>query len=254
MNETWGLRPVLFNLFGFPIEAYPFFVTLAVVLGILIYLIQLKKDDIKGSNALYIVMFAIVGGAIGSKLPILIMYWKEMYQNNISILDALAGRTIIGGLIGGFVFTFIGKRFFKIKERLGNQIAIPVAVGMAIGRFGCLFRGCCYGKATYSNWGIDFGDHILRHPTQIYEIIFLIFLIGLLYYRKKKGVLPGQLFRIFLNSYLSFRFMIEFIRIEKVSFWVLTDFQWLCVISIIYMNRYSIIQLFNKKGGNVYEN
>ena len=137
--------------------------------------------------------------------------------------------------------------------RMGNQLAIPIAVGMAIGRIGCLLRGCCYGKPTSLLWGIDFGDHIYRHPTQIYEIIFDLLISFYLYKRKKKGVNPGELYSLFLNYYLSFRFFLEFIRVEKVSIIGLTDFQLLCIVSLVFINRKIIISLIKRKEVVTYE-
>lgn len=247
MEPSWGLKPVLFYIKGFPVEAYPVFVFIALVTGILVYKIELKKDNIQKSNAFYIALFAIFGGIIGSKLPIIFMYWKELNSEHNNLQLILSGRTIVGGLIGGTVGTFIAKKAFKIKERLGNQLAIPVAISMAVGRIGCVLRGCCYGQPTTLPWGLDFGDHILRHPTQIYEIFFDIGFAVYLSWRKKRGVLPGELFKIFLNGYLGFRFFLEFIRVEKISATGLTDFQLLCVISLIYINRQFIIQLFKRK-------
>ena len=247
MDQNWGLRPVLFYIAGFPVESYPVFVFLALLIGILVYMIQLKRDGIHKSNALYIAIFAIVGGAIGAKLPIIIMNWNQLNASPESVNILLAGRTIVGGLIGGAAGTFLTKKAFKIKERLGNQIAIPVAVGMAVGRVGCLLRGCCYGQPTNLPWGLDFGDNILRHPTQIYEFIFDLLLVLFLGWKKARGVKPGELFKIFLNCYLSFRFLLEFIRVERVAFIGLTDFQLLCVVSLIYINRALVINLFRRK-------
>lgn len=252
-NETWGLKPVLFNIGEYSIESYPVILFLALVVGGAIYLWQLKKDGIKSSNAFYIALFGIVGGAIGAKLPLIFMYWNELNTNANSINSIMQGRTVVGGLIGGTVSIFIAKKIFNIKERMGNQLAIPIAVGMAVGRIGCLLRGCCYGKETHLPWGIDFGDYILRHPTQVYEMIFDIVMAVYLYIRKQKGVKPGQLYSIFLNGYLSFRFLLEFIRVEKVSSIGLTDFQILCVVGVLFINRKQIKSILIRKEVNVYE-
>ena len=246
-NEDWGLRPVLFKIDDFPIEAYPVMLFLALLAGILIYVWQLKKDGIKSSNAFYIALFGIVGGTIGAKLPLIFMYWNEINSNTNSLNSILQGRTIVGGLIGGTVSILIAKRIFNIKERMGNQLAIPIAVAMAIGRVGCVLRGCCYGIETNLPWGINFGDHILRHPTQIYEIIFDVSMVIYLIIRKRKGVKPGQLYSIFLNGYLSFRFLLEFIRVEKVSFIIFTDFQLLCIVGLVFINRKYLLSIFMKR-------
>lgn len=252
-NGTWGLKPILFYAGKFPVEAYPVFLFIALVTGIAIYIWQLRRDGIKSSNALYIVIFAIFGGTIGAKLPLIFIYWRELSLNPSSMNILLSGRTIVGGLIGGAAGTFLAKKLFGIKERMGNQIAVPIAVAMAVGRIGCLLRGCCYGKPTGLSWGVDFGDHVLRHPTQVYEMIFDLLLAAFLIWKKKQSIKPGELFRIFLNGYLSFRFLLEFIRVEKVSAIGLTDFQILCIISLIYINRKEIFNLIQRRKGGEYE-
>jgi phosphatidylglycerol:prolipoprotein diacylglycerol transferase len=246
-NESWGLKPVLFKIGNFPIEAYPVMLFLALLVGVSIYVWQLKRDGIKSSNAFYIALFGIVGGTVGAKLPLIFMYWNEINSNTNSLNAVLQGRTIVGGLIGGSVSILIAKRIFNIKERMGNQLAVPIVAAMAIGRVGCLLRGCCFGKETNLVWGVDFGDHILRHPTQIYEIIFDISMVIYLCIRKRKGVKPGQLYSVFLNGYLSFRFLLEFIRVEKVSFAFLTDFQMLCIVGLLFINRKYLVSIFIRK-------
>jgi phosphatidylglycerol:prolipoprotein diacylglycerol transferase len=253
INESWGIRPILFRIGKIPVESYPVMVFSALAIGTALYFYGLKKEGIKNSNAIYIAIFALTFGAIGAKIPILIMYWDEINNSSATADILLTGRTVLGGLIGGAVGTFASKKIFNIKEKMGNQLAIPTAVGMAIGRIGCVLRGCCYGTATNLPFGMDFGDHILRHPTQIYESIFDISLAFYLYSRKKKGVKPGELFKIFLNYYLSFRFLIEFIRVEKVAFFIFTDFQILCIVSLLWINRKFILELLNWKKVKVYD-
>ena len=252
-NESWGLKPVLFKIGDFPIEAYPVMLALALIVGASIYVWQLKRDGIKSSNAFYIALFGIVGGTIGAKLPLIFMYWNEINSDINSLNAVLQGRTVVGGLIGGTVSILIAKRVFNIKERMGNQLAIPIAAAMAIGRIGCLLRGCCYGIETHLAWGVDFGDHILRHPTQIYEIIFDTAMVIYLFIRKRKGVRPGQLYSIFINGYLSFRFLLEFIRVEKVSPILLTDFQILCIVGLIFINRKHFKSIIMRKGVKEHE-
>lgn len=246
MNVDWGLRPILFSIGPYRIESYPFFVTLAIFVGLMIYLFEIKKDDVRSMNALYIVIFALIGGAIGAKLPLVFIYWDELTHDGLDPAIILSGRSIVGGLLGGFLGAKLVKKALHVQVRMGNQIAIPIAFSMAIGRIACLLRGCCYGKATNSSFGIDFGDHILRHPTQLYELVFDLFLAFYLIYRKKKGIEPGGLFRLFLNSYLGFRFLNEFIRVEAIGWLGLTDFQWICIISLVFINKHYFFKWLHK--------
>jgi prolipoprotein diacylglyceryltransferase len=88
-------------------------------------------------------------------------------------------------------------------------------LGMAIGRVGCFLTGLSdhtYGLPTRLPWAVDFGDGIPRHPTQLYDVVFLLILaIALLAWVRKPRV-NGRVFGVFLGSYLVWRFGVEFIK------------------------------------------
>jgi hypothetical protein len=96
----------------------------------------------------------------------------------------MGGKTIVGALIFGLISVELIKRYIGLRQSTGDLYAIPLALGIAIGRIGCFLTGLSdntYGTPTNLPWAINFGDGIPRHPTQLYEIIFLIALIPLLY-------------------------------------------------------------------------
>jgi len=69
-----------------------------------------------------------------------------------------------------------------------------------------------YGVATTLPWGVDFGDGIYQHPTQIYEIIFLLALAILIQIRSRYQRQEGDLFKFSIIAYLGFRFLIDFLK------------------------------------------
>jgi prolipoprotein diacylglyceryltransferase len=84
------------------------------------------------------------------------------------------GRSIEGALAGAIVAVEVYKRASGIQVRTGAIYALPLALGVAIGRIGCLLAGIedqTYGIATSRDWGWDFGDGVLRHPVQLYESV-----------------------------------------------------------------------------------
>lgn len=88
------------------------------------------------------------------------------------------GKTIVGGLLGSWFAVELGKKLEGITTRTGDLFAIPLCIGIAVGRVGCLLAGLAddtYGKPTSLLWAVDFGDGIARHPTQAYEILFCVF-------------------------------------------------------------------------------
>jgi len=224
---NWGVKPVLFSIGNINIPSYSFFVALAVVVGGLVYYYEAKRNKSTGENTFYILMAAFVGGVLGAKIPIWIMNYKYIIASFPDIGPLLSGRTIVGGLIGGTIGVWILKWKLNIKERKGNLFAPAAAIGIAIGRIGCFLRGCCYGTATSLPWGVNFGDGIMRHPTQLYESVFAF---GMFLYiqRVKKNAKPGKLFDMFMISYFTFRFFEEFIREESRPILGFTIFQIIC--------------------------
>ncbi len=139
------------------------------------------------------------------------------------------GKTVVGGLLGGWLGVEIAKRFGGIYRRTGDLFVLPLCVGIAVGRVGCLVAGLAddtYGKPTSLPWSVDFGDGIGRHPVQAYEIVFLM-LMGVLLERNRK--LPeGVRFRIFVASYLAWRVVIDFLKPQPLIYG-LDVIQWACL-------------------------
>lgn len=245
--ENWGVKPILFHIGQYEIPSYSFFILLALMAGCIIYIREAKKVKKINENGLFIAVGSIIGGVLGAKILYWVMNYKLIISNIGNINYILPGRTIIGGLIGGTIGVLITKKILKTKEKNGNLFAPAIALGVAIGRIGCFLAGCCYGGATTLPWGVNFGDGILRHPTQIYESIFM--LIMFLYLQKiknRENIKPGYLFKLLMIYYFTFRFFIEFIRVEKIAFLGLTIFQIICIGVIIYLTRNNIFKLINR--------
>jgi len=247
--ENFGIMPTM-DFFGLDISTYTLFTVLALVAAWVCF--KLTADRLDAVHREYrttIIVFALLGGVIGAKLPIMLFNLDILfsYPENINLL--WSGKTIIGGLIGGFLSVYMLKKYLKINVRMGNDIAPPAALGMAIGRLGCFFGGCCYGIQAPAFLGIDFGDGINRYPTQLMEMFFDfgLFLV-LLYIKRTKHPAPGALFGYLLNSYLTFRFFLEFIRETDQALWGLSYYQLICLACILVVNRKKIINLI--KGTN----
>jgi phosphatidylglycerol---prolipoprotein diacylglyceryl transferase len=241
----WGVRPVLFHIGSIPVPSYEVFVGLAIIVGALVYWYEARQKRVGNERTFFIAAAALVGGALGAKLPYWIRYAPDIISHFSDSSYLLAGRSILGGLLGGLIAVKLVKWRLGITERRGNLFAPAAALGLAIGRIGCFLRGCCYGTPTSLPWGVDFGDGILRHPTQLYESAFALLLFFWLQRRKKQNPAPGALFTEFLNSYFVFRFLIEFIRVEPHVFG-LSEWQWVCLAGLLYVNHGSITTFLRK--------
>ena len=166
------------------------------------------------------------GAMIGAKLPFALADWNGLVSGASWLAD---GKTILCGIVGGYFGVELAKWTLDVRVKTGDTFAVPVAVGVAIGRVGCFAAGCCYGAPTSLPWGVRFaraGDLLARHPTQLYEAAFHLAMAGVLLLFQRQGLFRLQLVKLYILSYLGYRFLTEFIRPEARVGAGLTGYQW----------------------------
>src|SRR5205823_4025638 len=137
------------------------------------------------------------------------------------------------GIVGGYFGVEVAKWALDVRIKTGDTFAVPVAVGVAIGRVACFIGGCCYGTPTSLPWGVCFaraGDSLPRHPTQLYEATFHLSMACLLFVLQMLGIFRGQLIKLYILAYLGYRFLTEFIRPEPELLAGLTGYQWAAIV------------------------
>jgi prolipoprotein diacylglyceryltransferase len=201
---------VLGHLGPWPVYSYETFVLLALGAGFAL-LWWSGRDQTRSGDISTVALAALVGGGLGAKL----LDWA-LHADLVARVGweaaLLSGRTVIGGFLGGTVAVAVAKRRAGITGRRGNQLAAPIALGLLIGRIGCFLHGCCYGTPTSLPWGVDFGDGLRRHPTQLYEAAFALVALLVLVAMRRRDSRPGSLFGGFMIGYFAFRFGGEFLR------------------------------------------
>lgn len=164
---------------------------------------------------LWIILGMLISAWIGARLVAYVHYadWMAEHWGEPSIWTV--GKTIVGGLLGGLIGVEITKRLVGVTQSTGDRFVFPLILGIAIGRIGCFIHGLhdnTYGIATALPWGVDFGDGIPRHPTQLYEIAFLAALGGVLWRIRPQLSSAGDAFRVFMVCYLAFRLGMDFLK------------------------------------------
>jgi phosphatidylglycerol:prolipoprotein diacylglycerol transferase len=245
--------PVYFHVGSLQIHPHPVFEALAYALGfrLYLYLRQRTNDPIPESNRMWTVVGAAMGGALGSKLLYLFEQPALTWAHRFDPSYLIAGKSIVGGLLGGLMGVELVKYLIGERRSTGDLFVIPLCVGMAIGRIGCFLTGLddhTHGIATSLPWGVDFGDGIYRHPTQLYELAVLLLIALWAVRMKDRFPESGDLFKGFMVLYLTFRLLIEFIKPDPRSYLGLSGIQVACVLGLIYYRR-DLIRLFMPKGG-----
>lgn len=191
------------------LEAFAFWI------GFRLYLKLKKRDTLTFKQRVPVLLGGMLGAAIGSKTLYLLEDPSFFMQNLNNWQLLLAGKSLVGGILGGWILIEVAKRLVGVKSATGDSFVVPLIVAMVIGRIGCFLSGLSdhtYGQPTDLPWALDFGDGVRRHPTQIYEILFLVTLLLAFTQLVKQNLQQGELWKIFILAYLSFRFCVEFIK------------------------------------------
>lgn len=233
---SWRIHPhILF-------EALAYAIAIRLLLGIV-----RRQDNIAATQRSSVIVGGMVGALVGAKLLVLLQHIYLIWESGKDfLLLLLQGKTVVGALLGGLIGVEVTKKIIGVKESTGDAFVYPLIVGTAVGRIGCFLTGLSdrtYGVATTLPWGIDFGDGIFRHPTQLYEIIFLLVLMIFLRLRSRYSRQSGDLFKFYAIGYLSFRFLIDFIKPDFHPFLGLSAIQIACLLALVYYHR-SIPRMF----------
>ncbi len=226
--------PVWISIGDWRLHPHLVFEALAYGVGFTLFLRRRRArgDHLADGLRWSVVTAAAVGAVIGSR----ILYWLEGSEGT------LGGKTLVGGLLGGWLAVEIEKRRLGIREATGDLFVLPMAVGIAIGRIGCFLSGLpdgTYGVATTMPWGIDFGDDVRRHPTAIYESLLMATLVWPLA-RLERTLPRGDLFNLFVAVYLAFRLVVDAIKPGVPIALGLTAIQWACVAGLAVLLRRAI--------------
>jgi phosphatidylglycerol:prolipoprotein diacylglycerol transferase len=185
-----------------------------------------QPSGLTGRERAGIALGAFCGAMIGAKLPFALADWHALLDGRAWIEN---GKTIVFGMVGGYLGVELAKAMLGVRVKTGDGFAVPVAGAVAVGRLGCFAAGCCHGVATTLPWGVDFGDGLRRHPTQLYEMAFHATAAVALATLQRRGALRGQLIKLYIIAYLIYRFATEFLRPEPVLALGLTGYQWACL-------------------------
>ena len=220
------MYPRLFE-FG-PITVYTYGVLLAAayLLGLKLAMTRAQKRGLDHNRVLDLGIYIIISALIGAKLLLLVTDFSTFRNDPKELLTlARSGGVFYGGLILAVVVALWYIRRAGLPLWTTCDVFAPgIALGHVIGRFGCLFAGCCYGRPTTKPWGITFTDPYAAsyvgtplnqplHPTQLYEAgAELLILIFLLATERKGRPFAGRTFWLYMLLYAVSRFVIEFFR------------------------------------------
>ena len=238
--------PVAINIGSFPLPLHTVAETMGIFIGFryFIYLRKKEGDAINTPNRAWILIAAIFGSFLGSRLVGGLENPKQLMNSGNMLLYFYENKTVLGGFLGGLFAVEGVKRIIAEKNASGDLFVYPIILALMIGRVGCFSMGVyeeTYGTETSLPWGMNLGDGLSRHPVALYEIIFLLFLwVGLVQAEKKWTLQVGARFKIFMMGYIVFRFLLDFLKPHYTYTFGLSTIQVCCVIGMIWYWKYFV--------------
>lgn len=221
------MYPTLRDL-GVPLDldTHGFFVGLGVLAASLVFVVEARRRGQRDERLVFVVTGALVGGAVFMRLGTWLQH-LDLDQNASVVEQWLYGnRSILSGLVGAWLGVHVAKLMVGYRLRTGDLFAPAVALGMAVGRIGCLLTerpgtpGCevlcvTLDEEAAARTGSPAG--VALHLSHVYEIAFhaAAFLVLWLWLRHRLTA-PGESFVLYVAAYAVMRFLVELIRGNEV--------------------------------------
>ncbi len=224
------MSPIIFQIGPLSIRWYGVLIMAGVILGLVLAGREAKRQAVSIELIYDLFFYLLISAIVGARLYYVIFSW-DVYRNNVKEIFAFwhGGLAIHGAVVGGIVTGLIYTRLKGFSFWLVADICAPsLILGQAIGRWGNFFNQEAFGRPTNLPWGI-FIDEVHRplqyiqqthfHPTFLYESLwdFFVFLF-LLWVRRRKDIIRGDVFLAYLMLYSLGRFWIEGLRMDSLMF------------------------------------
>jgi phosphatidylglycerol---prolipoprotein diacylglyceryl transferase len=215
-----------------PVPTHDLFVALGAVVAAVVFVLEARRRGHTDERLYAVVTAALVGGALFMRLGTWLQHLDLRANASLAEQWAYGNRSILGGLVGAWLGVHVGKLLSGYRVRTGDLFAPAIALGMAVGRVGCLLTERP-GTPTGAPWGVRLdadaaqrldapaGDPL--HPSFAYEIAFHLLVFAALWsWLRFRPTPPGELFVWWVGAYGLFRFLVEEVRGNEVVWHGLT--------------------------------
>lgn len=203
------MYPILFKLGPLTIYTYGVFVFLGILAAYFVGLRQAQKYSIEKEKFCDIIFWALLAGFIGARIFFIIVNFSYFLSSPWELIFSRSGFVFYGGIIFGVGAVYFLTKKYKISFlKFCDIIALGLPLGHSIGRLGCFFYGCCYGRTVAG----------VVIPTQLISALALFLIFLTLMVLKRKKLVPGSLLAFYMIFYGFFRFIIEFFRGDPRSY------------------------------------
>lgn len=229
------MDPVAFQIFGLEVRWYGILIATGVLIGAILAIREAKRVGLDEETLMDFLIWEVPLCLVGARLYYVIFSWDMYRDNPIEALNIRnGGLAIHGAIIMAIIVAVIFTKIRKIDFWTIADVCAPsLILAQSIGRWGNYINQEAHGGPTNLPWGIMVNG-VKVHPTFLYESIwnFLVFLF-LIWYRKNKQKVKGEVFLLYISLYSFIRFFIEGLRTDSLMLGPIRVAQLVSIIGII---------------------
>jgi phosphatidylglycerol---prolipoprotein diacylglyceryl transferase len=239
------IDPVITQHGPFALRWYGIIMVTAVAAGSLVFARQLARRGMAADHVFGMLLLAMPFGILGARLFHVLDDFSYFWDYPGQIITAqLIGLAIYGVLTGGVLAVVLYCRWKKLPVwRVLDCLALAIPVGQLIGRCANIINGDTWGNATGLPWGLLYTNpHALlpasllgvpTQPTPIYEQLWLLAIVGVIWWAMPRLKTDGTAFLLYLGLYSFGRFFLSYMRVNNVLVLGLREAQLLALVVFI---------------------
>jgi phosphatidylglycerol:prolipoprotein diacylglycerol transferase len=210
--------PVLFSLGDFDVHTFGVLLALGFIAGVYTATMQAERAGLDLDQVTNVLLLILALSIVGARAAYVAVSWPHFLEYPEDILRLHRGGLVYyGGLIGGILAGLVGTRLTGLPfARFADIIPAGLCLGQILGRLGCFANGCCYGAVCSLPWAVRLhsgpGAVVPRHPTQLYETLFLAGILAVCLWLFRRPHRPGMVMVVYLYLYGVGRYAVELFR------------------------------------------
>ena len=214
-------NPVFISWGPISIRWYGILIVSGMIIGVWLACAEARRQELNADHYFNMCLMMLIAGVLGARAYYVLFNWEYYGANLVKILAFNEGGLAIhGGLIAGSLVLVLTGIYYRIGGWTSLDLAAPsAALGQAIGRWGNFFNQEAYGFAVSRDeipWAM-YIDGAYRHPAFLYESLWnLLLFLFLLWFRRRRRLLPGDVFILYAMFYSAGRIVIESFRTDSL--------------------------------------
>ncbi len=242
---TIGMDPNLLRFGQFVIAWHAIAILVAIVMAVVLTRLEFIRKHITLAHWDSMVYWTVAGGIIGARAFYVIDHPIYHLHHPLKIFELQnGGLAIYGAVFGGFVTVLALCRYYKLPTlQVIDAIAPGLLLAQAFGRIGCLINGDAWGAPTNSFFSVTYTNAkdllpqsligVRTYPYPVYDAIINMAIFTIIWQLRKRGLPDGVCFALFGATYAASRFMISYMRQERVWFWGLQEAQVVAIAALV---------------------